>query len=1136
MFLLSEELNPHQMKTKHTQLIWGLLLFTALFSITVNTRAQNCIQTSQWPTGTVTIASTGTTNVVTNNWAGEYSINNFVAAGIYSISAVGGSSNYLTITDNNNNPIGSGYSIVGVVIPSAGLYRIHVSTGTGCGTESISRSVNVWPAAGSCTNSTQYPGSTVGIASLGNTTLTTCNWGGDYAVTSFTAAGIYTISTSPTSFLTVKNVAGTILYASGTSPLPVNIPGSGTYYIHINSSGPSACGTDVVCKTTVVMGPTPIVPPSNDQCSGATLLSVPSTTAGTTVNATTETPSPGNCVTTLNQPGVWYRVVGNGNQFGADLCSTTTWDSKMFVYAGSCGALTCVTGIDDGGPICPTSAAASVTWCSIPGVDYYILVTGYNTTSPFNISVTQTVNTGANPVVVINPASPSVCLTSSIALTASGAGSYVWETGATTTSIAVTPLATTVYTVYGKAASTCNFALKTVTVTSLSNPTISLSSNNGSVCPAGIFTTTPSGAVSYTFNGSPSGTVVVTGPIASLSPIVNTTYTVSGTASNGCRSLPANAATATVMTLSSPVLTTAATPSVICAGQSANITVTGANTYTWNGTTVANNINVSPVVTTIYTVAGTGTTICNGVKTHTIVVNPLPNISVNSGTLCEGSNFIMVGSGASTYTFLGQTGTVSAVVSPSASTSYSMIGFSAQGCLSPSMAVSNIAVTPRPVVSLNTGSICVGDQFMIVPSGASTYTMIGGVNPVTPSVTSDYTVTGTSGVGCISLPAITTVTVFALPSLSITANASVTCAGEEISLTASGASSYTWNAVQSGATFTAAPPTTTVYFVYGTDAQGCTAFITHQASVNPVPAVSIINNNTFVCSGASASLVATGALNYSWTTTDITNVIMVNPTVTTVYGVVGTNSFGCAKTVTSAVTVNTIVLSLTSNTTICEGGDIDLTATGPTSYTWTHNNSHFNQVNVSPTVTTTYQVIGKDGKNCMHSGAVTVSVNPNPVVNASATQETICIGETATLTASGATTYSWGTEGAGSSIMVTPILSIPHVYVVTGTDANGCSNTATITVTGNKCVGINEFNTLSGLSVYPNPNTGNFVIELNNGAAKMIEVCDVTGRIVHTDSSETASMSVDISNFANGVYYVKITSGDKMEVVRIIKQ
>jgi hypothetical protein len=425
---------------------------------------------------------------------------------------------------------------------------------------------------------------------------------------------------------------------------------------------------------------------------------------------------------------------------------------------------------------------------------------------------------------------------------------------------------------------------------------------------------------------------------------------------------------------------------------------------------------------------------------------------------------------------------------------------------------------------------------MITPTGANTYTLVGGTNPVTPTVTSSYTVTGTSSVGCISLPSITTVTVFALPTISVSANSTVTCAGDLVSLTASGAITYTWNAAQSGATYTGAPSTSTVYFVYGTDTQGCSNFVTQAITVNPLPNMGIINNNTFVCVGGSASVAATGAMTYSWTNGDATNVIMVNPTVTTIYGVTGTNTFGCVKTLTTAITVNTIVLTLTSNTAICSGSSIDLTASGPTSYTWSHNNSHFNSINVTPSVTSTYQVSGKDNKNCMHSGAVTVTVNPNPVVNVNATHTSICVGETATLTANGATTYSWGAAGAGASIMVIPTLGINYIYAVTGTDTKGCMSTASFTLSGNKCVGVTEFSGLSGLNVYPNPNTGNFVIELNNGAEKAIEISDVTGRMILSDKTTEASLSVDISGYANGVYYVKIESAHHVEVVRIIKQ
>lgn len=1123
--------------------IYKILKLCFLFLLVFNskTQAQNCIQSSQYPSGTTTITSGGTTNITTCNYAGEYSVNSFTATGNYIITSTGGAGNYLTITDNSNNPLASGYAPLGVAIPSVGVYRIHISLNTACGTDFACHNVSV-SSATFCNSTSQYPSGTTNINSSGGTTITTCNYAGEYSVNTFSANGTYTIgSTGGTgNYITVKNAAGTIIYAQGVSPIVFTPPSNGNYYVHIALAAPSSCGTDFSCHTVTVTAPgAPPAPPANDLCVNSTSLAVPSNTAGTTVNATAESPAPGTCITTLSQPGVWYRVVGNGNQFGADLCAASSWDSKIFVYTGSCGAWSCVTGNDDAGPMCPSSAAASVTWCSVPSTTYYILVTGYSSANAFTIAVTQTVN-ASNPTVTAVAASNSVCLTSTTALTASGASTYSWSTGATSASIAVTPTANTVYTVIGRAAAGCGYDIKTVTITSLPNPSVTISANSASICPGGSFAVTASGAISYTFNGSPSGTVVATGSSATLSPIVNTTYTVYGTASNGCRSLLANSPTATVTTLASPTLVVSASPSSVCPGATSTLSVSGANTYTWiSPSSNSSSIAVSPSSTTIYTVSGTGTNVCNGFKTVTVTTYPTPTITVNSGTSCAGSTFTMVPSGASTYTFSNGSNTVA----PTTSSSYSVTGTSAQGCLATASAVANVSVTALPVVSVNSGSICQNTPFYIIPSGATSYTIIGASNPVNPSVTTSYSVIGSNTAGCISQPAVSTVTVYALPALTVVSTPSdnVICNNSPYSLSVSGASTYTWNGTVSGTSISSTPSVSGSNYVIGTDTNGCVNVATVPFTVNPQPALTLATTNTFLCAGASATMTAAGANSYTWTDNSNGTSLVITPSVSGIYGVTGDNSFGCTKTLTLSINVNTIVMTVSSNTAICEGASIQLTASGANSYTWTGSNTPFGVLTVTPNTTTTYSVTGKDAKGCYHSGAITVTVNTNPTVLAGVSPATICLGETATLTASGANSYVWSitssTNNTGSPLVVTPSNASTIHYIVTGTDEKDCVAKDTVSLMVDKCTGIQTISKASSaIRVFPNPNNGTFSIEFANGANKSVEISDVTGRIVSTLESVDDIIEVNLQLFANGIYYAKVKSGSTLEIIKVIKQ
>lgn len=132
---------------------------------------------------------------------------------------------------------------------------------------------------------------------------------------------------------------------------------------------------------------TPPLAPANDLICNATLVSCGQTISGTTLNATNSgTGENLTCGISQPQPGVWYKIVGNGQIMTASLCGTI-WDSKISIFSGSsCSAVSCIGGNDDYGPACGTTSA-SYSWNSVIGTTYYILVHGYSTTSAFSIYI-----------------------------------------------------------------------------------------------------------------------------------------------------------------------------------------------------------------------------------------------------------------------------------------------------------------------------------------------------------------------------------------------------------------------------------------------------------------------------------------------------------------------------------------------------------------------------------------------------------------------------------------------------------------------------------------------------------------------------------------------------------------------------
>lgn len=310
-----------------------------------------------------------------------------------------------------------------------------------------------------------------------------------------------------------------------------------------------------------------------------------------------------------------------------------------------------------------------------------------------------------------------------------------------------------------------------------------------------------------------------------------------------------------------------------------------------------------------------------------------------------------------------------------------------------------------------------------------------------------------------------------VPTLNIVPSTNTMCAFNfngslnSVSLTASGATTYTWTGI-SGLSNTAgganAPTisfTPTAGFTTGSvslvGVNGpCSNTTSFSIPIISNPIVSVTSAS--VCQGLGNSLVASGATNYNWapsTGLSSTNgaTVTANPNVTTAYGVVGT-SLGCnSQTMGSTLTVvpnPTITVTPLTNT-ICVGGNINLTANGATTYNWAPNTALSSTsgavVNANPGSTTTYTVIGSQN-SCTSSAVYQVSVIVVPNLLTNVSQPVICNGDKTNINVNGASGYNWApTSGlnspVGSFVQASPSTSTN--YTVTG--FNGvCTASATV--------------------------------------------------------------------------------------------
>ena len=488
----------------------------------------------------------------------------------------------------------------------------------------------------------------------------------------------------------------------------------------------------------------------------------------------------------------------------------------------------------------------------------------------------------------------------------------------------------------------------------------------------------------------------------------NTSHTYAGTGTytvklvvtdaNGCK----DSTTTNVTTSQVTVNTTNDTS--ICRGLSVQLNTTGATTYSWSPTTGLSNPNIpnpvaTPNVTTKYYVTGTVPGGCSGVDSLTITVLALPNVvSSPDSNICAGMSIQLNSSGALSYSW------------------------------SPATGLSNSSI-PNPVA--------------------------------TPSVPTQYIVTGTAANGCTGKDTVN-INLTPLPVVDATPDNNL-CFGSSIQLNATGAVTYSWSPATGLSNSAipnpvALPIITTKYYVTGTAASGCNGIDSVTITLIPVPTV-VTTIDSEICTGTSIQLNTTGAASYSWSpATGLSNSSIANPIATplanTQYIVTGTAANGCTAKDTVNISLKPLpIITATIDSTICPGRSVQLNSSGATSYSWSPatglNNPSISNPIATPLVNTQYIVSGTGANGCTGKDTVNISLHPATVVDATP-DNNLCTGSSLQLNATGAATYSWSPAiGLSSTNISNPVASpaISTKYYVTGTSANGCTGIDSVTIT-----------------------------------------------------------------------------------------
>ena len=451
-------------------------------------------------------------------------------------------------------------------------------------------------------------------------------------------------------------------------------------------------------------------------------------------------------------------------------------------------------------------------------------------------------------------------------------------------------------------------------------------------------------------------------------------------------------------------------------------------------------------------------------------------------------------------------------------------------CTSAPVAVT-ASVGAGPTLTVNSPTICSGQSVNLTAGGATTYSWSSGQTTssivVTPTTATSYTVYGTTSSCTNSL--VSSISVNPNPTVSV--NSATVCSGQSVSLIATGATTYSWSSGQSTSSISITPTASTSYSVTGYNGT-CSNIKVSNITVNPNPTVSV--NSATICNGQSVNLTASGATSYSWSSGQTTSSISVSPTTTVSYSVTGTTGV-CANTQISNITVNPNPTVSVNSATICNGQSANLTASGAATYSWSSGQTT-SGISVNPTTNTSYSVTGYNG-TCSNIQVSNVLVNPTPVVTVNS--PSICVGQTATLIANGATTYTFNPGSiTGNPIAVSPTVST--TYTVSGSNSFNCSSVAVSNILVNLCTSVEEIAAVTPnvINVYPNP-AENYLEVYNTVTSNKVTInlYDVTGKLITTKEGTFYKEYVDISKYAKGLYFVEVMNGDKRIFrTKIIKQ
>lgn len=599
---------------------------------------------------------------------------------------------------------------------------------------------------------------------------------------------------------------------------------------------------------------------------------------------------------------------------------------------------------------------------------------------------------------------------------------------------------------------------------------------------------------------------------------------------------------------------------------------TNATSYSWNfgngnTSTSTNPVYTYPSVGT-YTVILTASNSC-GNSNATLTINLSCGTSAyitpqSSTTFCQGGTVVLSANTGSGYLYQWKRGTAnvgnSSSYTANQSGSYTVV-ITANGC---SVTSNAIIVTVNPIPSatitpVGSTSICQGSSVVLNANTGSGYsyqwkrgtTNVGNSSSYTANQSGSYTVVITAN-GCSATSSSISVTVLPPPVSSFTYSVSVNFVS--FSNTSTNAISYLWNFGDGSSTSTAQSPgkayaTSGSYVVTLTVTNSCGTHTSSQViNVNCSTSASITPQGaaTF-CQGGSVTLQANTGSGYTYAWKKSGGTLSTSSSYTAYTSgsyTVEVTANGCtAYSTPITITVNsTPTISAGNDITIQQGDSTTLTATGGVNYQWS-NGANVASTTVSPSITTTYSVTVADANGCTATDNVIVIVEScdSYILSSSSTNISAQGGNcNANLTTDAVCSWSVNAGGCIDWVTVNNPSGIGSATISFSVQQNPLPSQRTCftTIAGNlfqiiqaaAVTDIEEISEIKNISLYPNPNNGEFTLSIESAANQKVN-CNIfnsIGQLLLKREIETNTQTqFKLSGNAKGIYYLQLQTENR---------